>query len=507
MSAEPLEFDGVPPAFVFRPPRVRSLLPKVLNVCRTVGREHEPEQALSVDVLTGMKADGSPASLEGAVVSARQNLKTYVLENIVLTRMVDPTDSARLFIWTAQQLDTAQETFLHFVTLFDNPDHPHMRRRLKKITSGNGSEQIDLVDGRRLKFKARSDKSGQGLSGDVIVFDEGFALRPAHMASLVPTLSTRKRAQLLFGSSAGHPDSEVLRGIRDRGRKGGRGAPAYIEYCAPGSFAKPGCELANCRHTTEMQGCVLDREDFVLMANPMAGRRIGWDYLRDERRSIPPLEYARERLGWWDEPDDGGAPPVQVEEWKKLIDPGSAVAAGEPVVLAAEIALDRRSGSIGMAGWRDDGAAHVGLIDHRDGTDWLLPALLGYIERNTLHRLRRGKTTCPAVIIDPTSPAGTLVDPLRKAGTEPVLMTTREAGVSAAGLQDAVTDRTTFHRGQPAVEAALSGAIKRDLGDGGWAFGRKKSAAVSVDITPLVVVANARWALTEAASADLPAIF
>ena len=57
------------------------------------------------------------------------------------------------------------------------------------------------------------------------------------------------------------------------------------------------------------------------------------------------------------------------------------------------------------------------LIDHRQGTDWLLPALLGYIERNKLHRLKRGKKVHPAVVIDPTSPAGTLVDPLVRPGS------------------------------------------------------------------------------------------
>ncbi len=35
-------------------------------------------------------------------------------------------------------------------------------------------------------------------------------------------------------------------------------------------------------------------------------------------------------------------------------------------------------------------------------------------------------------------------------------------------------------------------------GDGGWAFGRARSARTSVDITPLVVVTNALWALGEA---------
>ena len=78
MSAEAVEFEGIPPAFCYRPPRVRSLMTQVEQVCASVGRLLEPEQLLAIDVLTGMKADGVPAALEGVVICARQNLKTYV---------------------------------------------------------------------------------------------------------------------------------------------------------------------------------------------------------------------------------------------------------------------------------------------------------------------------------------------------------------------------------------------------------------------------------------------
>ena len=395
MNAAAAGFDGVPPAFIYRPPRVGSLLSKVEQVCRTVGRDLEPEQALAVDVLTGVRADGTPASLSACVISARQNLKTYVLENIVLTRLLDPTDPGRLFIWTAQQLDTCQETFLHFKDMFESDDFPHLQRRLVNIANGHGDEEIELVGGKRLKFKARSKKSGQGLTGDLIVLDEAFAVEPAHLGSLVPTLSTRPRAAILYGSSAGHGSSEVLRGVRDRGRRGGPGSPAYIEWCAPGSLANPGCAVPGCSHLVTMQGCVLDRRELIQLANPMAGRRISWDYLRDERRELPPLEYARERLGWWDEPDSATAPPISVDDWRHQLDPESAVAEGGKIVLAAEIAMDRRSGSIGVAGWRDDGTAHVGLIWHQQGTDQLLPALLGFRRAERVARAETRPDTVP----------------------------------------------------------------------------------------------------------------
>jgi hypothetical protein len=44
------------------------------------------------------------------------------------------------------------------------------------------------------------------------------------------------------------------------------------------------------------------------------------------------------------------------------------------------------------------------------------------------------------------------------------------------------------HIGQEQVRDALANAVRRDIGDGGWAFARRKSEA---DISPIVAVAVA----------------
>ena len=44
-------------------------------------------------------------------------------------------------------------------------------------------------------------------------------------------------------------------------------------------------------------------------ANPALGSRIDVDTIRDERVSMSSLEFARERLGWWDEPSAGQVIP------------------------------------------------------------------------------------------------------------------------------------------------------------------------------------------------------
>jgi hypothetical protein len=480
---------------VWRPPRARSLLPKVLKVCASVGREHEPEQALAVDVLTGMKADGSPASLAGCVIAARQNLKTYVLENIILTRMVDPTDSARLFIWTSQQLDTCQETFLHFVALFDNDDHPHLKRRLRKVTSGNGSEQITLTDGRRLKFKARAPKSGQGLTGDVVVFDEAFAVEPAHMGALLPTLSTRKRASVLYGSSAGHASSAILRGVRDRGRAGGRGAPAYIEWCAPGSMDDPGCaqekEKEKCSHRPGIPGCVLDREDLVQLANPLAGREphgIGWAYLRDEREELSstPLVYARERLGWWDaDPDEGAKHPLRPSDWEAL----AVAVSPDPVGVPAFFITIGPDGSAVIAS-ASDGAfidadlvpglrPHVELADQRPGSDWLAG------------RLKELEKAWPgaAFAAGKAGPVGGLVE----AGlpVEVELLPAGELAQACRHHEKLHTARGYTRSVDPDVDQSLKGAVSKPAGDGLWTWNWRASSGLA----PIAGYSGALWLL------------
>ena len=497
--------DVVVPAYQALPDYHQTYGAEVADLCELVGFTPDPEQRLGLDLLFGVDRTGKSVAFEFAVVCSRQNLKTGLFKQAALGWLFI-TDQ-RLIIWSAHEFNTAQEAHRDMAELIEGSDF--LRRRLKQVYNGAADKSIELLSGQRLVFKARTHTGGKGLSGDKVVLDEAFALRPMHMGSLLPTLSVRPDPQVVYGSSAGYADSDVLRGIRDRGRSGRSDRLAYLEWgAAPGTCVRG----ALCDHLQGTPGCALDVVENWQASNPLLGRTrtngtgLTLEYVRAEREALPPLEFARERLGWWDEPDLGNAPPISVDDWKARTDKTSAIPDKAPIVLAAEIALDRKSASVGVAGFRADGTQHVELIAHQAGTDWLLPALLGFIERNELHQLNRGTTAkpklCPAVIIDPTSPAGTLVDPLRKAGTEPVLMTTREAGLSAAGLQDAVKDEQVFHRGQEAVELALSGAVKRDLGDGGWAFGRKKSAQSAVDITPLVVVANARWALTEAISTD-----
>lgn len=480
-----LDREPVAPAFVHVPPRAGSLGEQVTAVCASVGRIFDAEQRQAVDVLTSVGPTGAPAALEAAVISARQNLKTFVLEGITLTKMVEPDDPrlppVRLGIWSAHLFETAQETFRNFDELISG--YPHLSRRVLRVGRENGAEEFEFRGGRRLKFRARSKSGGRGLSGDFIVLDEAFALLPGHMGALLPTLSTRRRAQVLYGSSAGLPGSAVLRGVRDRGRAGQRGAPAYIEWCAP----RVECAQTSCQHIPDTPGCVLDREDLWLLANPAAGRRITFDYLRAERRALPPDEFARERLGWWDDPADDVESFLTA--WLACADP-AAVAVGRPV-FAVDVSPGSRSAAIAAATRQPDRRTHLELVEHRPNTDWLVRRCVELHERNDPM----------AWVIDPAGPVGSLLPDLAAQGIEPVAMRTRDLGQACEALSSLAGTTGVVHPGDPILTAAISGAGRRDIGDGLWAWSRRKSGT---DICPLVAATEAHWLLsTQPAAYDL----
>ena len=474
MSAVLLDRAPVEPAFLHVPAnRIGSEVDEVAKVCQAMGEPLDAEQWVSVDALTSIRSPGIPARLEAGIVSARQNLKTFCLERIILTKMIRPDvpglQPIRVVTWSAHEFPTAQETFRHFDELIET--HDFLRRRVLKVSRGNGEEEIVFrVAGakmtRRLLFRARTKTGTRGLTGDVVVLDEGFALQPAHMGSLLPTLSTRRRAQVFYGSSAGLETSGVLRGVRDRGRAGGPGAPAYVEFCAP----REACEIDLCAHDPGTRGCALDREDLWLLANPALDRRISREYIAAERLALPPEEFARERLGWWDDP--AGDAPISLEMWSAAADPTS-VSAGRPA-FGVDASPRLKSTAIIAATWRTDGRRHLEVVEYRSGTGWVLARL------KELRKSTRGK-----IVIARGSPAFALVPDLMAARVPLELLSDAELAQGCSNLEaDLRAERPdVVHTGDPIFERAVQGASSRAHGDGGWLWVRKTSAA---DICPIV---------------------
>jgi hypothetical protein len=294
--------DVVAPAVRAGPDFHKTYGDEVADLAELAGFAPDPEQKLGLDLIFAVDRRGKSAAFEFCVVCSRQNLKTGLFKQAALGWLFI-TDQ-NLVVWSAHEFNTAQEAHRDMAALIENC--APLSRRLKRVYSGAADKSIELTTGQRLIFKARTATGGRGLSGDKVVLDEGFALHPSHMGALLPTLSVRPDPQVVYGSSAGLSDSDVLRGVRDRGRAGGAGRLAYLEWAAPLGGCQPLCD-----HLPSRPGCALDRVENWRAANPLLGRTrlngtgLTVEYVAAERAALPPMEFARERLGWWDEPDAG----------------------------------------------------------------------------------------------------------------------------------------------------------------------------------------------------------
>lgn len=485
--------EGVCPAFVSVPAgRAGSRVGAVVDVARRVGRVLDGAQVHAVDVLSSCTVEGFPAVLVSGVVCPRQNLKTFVLECMVLERLLAP-DGVRLVVWSAHEVATAQETFQHFRELIEQ--FSWLADRVVRVSSSPGREEIHFRDPlgrrgmvRRLRFRARVKTGGRGLAGDVVVLDEAFALTAAQLGSLVPILSTRPAAQVLFGSSAPLANSRVLREWVAKGRDGVYG---YVEYSVDFSWRDPGCVGGfDCLHFPGALGCVLDDEDRWREANPaLVSGRIGLSYVRQERGVLPPDEFARERLGVGDEPAGSVDPPFTSGQWASLVDEGVEVP--ESLAVSLFVGRDRDVWAVGVAGWVgervfvDVAACGVG------GGDVGARELVGVLGRvGGVLSISRGSDVRPAVVGDKwsLSAVGGVLD---AAGVVPWVWSWEDFGAAGAGLQDGVRGGLVVHRGRSEVSDGLAGARVR-WSQAGWLWDLKKSGS---DVCALVAVTMAHRAL------------
>lgn len=295
------------------------------------------------------------------------------------------------------------------------------------------------------------------------------------MGSLLPTLATKREAQVIYGSSAGLRSSNILRAIRNRGRAGGDPSLVYVEWCAPDG----GCTEDDCDHRQGAVGCALDDPGNWRAANPAIERgRITVTFVAAERRALTPEEFARERLGWWDEPAGVGAVPL--ESWTLCADEASAPT-GRPV-FAIDVAPGSRSAAIVAAMYRPDGLPHLEVVAHAPTTDWVVGQALELMKH------------CPLDwVLDPAGPAGALLPQLAEVGIEPRQLSTRDLGQACEAFGATVGAQALRHLGDPVLARAINAAGRRDIGDGLWAWSRKRSTA---DICPLVAATAAHWGLS-----------
>lgn len=482
------------PAHLWVPPGARGNYgDEVADVARLLGRPLDASQRIAVDALTSFGPGGRWLALEGCVKLPRQNGKTGgIVTPIVLADLF--LWGADRIAWTAHLFKTTREAFADHKQLIQSA--PEFDRRVRKIHEANGEESIELTSGARIDYLARSKGGGRGLGGKHVVLDEALFGTPEQAGAILPILAARENPRVTYASSGCKVESGLLRKLTKRGRAGGDPSLVFVEWCAPGRWEDPGCRTGpTCPHVVGTPGCALDDFDRILAANPaMAAGRIEREFMAAMRATLDPIEFGREFLGWDEPGEDEGARPIATETWAETrhdLTATERAQLGRPVFFL-DVEPGGGSSSIAAAGTRrDTGLPHVELAAAAPGTDWLVARAAELAERWPDSRFAA----------EAAGAVGALFEKLRRedirAGINLELFTAPDMGRSCAHLQNLGTGFT--HHDDPRFLVALAGAVKRDLGEGLWAWGRRKS---TTNISPLVAATGALWLLEQHADED-----
>lgn len=471
------------------PEYVSSSGQEAYELAESAGLYLDPWQRLCLEYSLGERADGRWSAFEVGLIVPRQNGKGSVLEARELFGLF--LGGEKLIIHTSHLFSTSLEHFRRLKTLIEQT--PDLQRQMK-TGSGNGfstptgSAMIELRNGNRLIFKARTKGSGRGLSGDLVVLDEAYELDELQTEALMPTLLARSNSQLWYTSSP-VLDAETgvpLTKMRQRGMRGGDPSLCYLEWSAKAE-------------DEEEIRAALDDPAARAQANPALGmprpNAPTAEKIEGLRRSMSDAGFAREILCIWPTADENNWQVVSESDWKASTDEQSA--ALDPVAFALYVRPDRDTTCIAAAGKRADGDMHMTIVELGPRTGWAPDRMVELVKRWKPLR----------VVIDRSGAGASMIfevgEAFRKAGLELEVtpMNTVEAGQAYGMVYDALTRAETgpawrlWHRPDVRLDDAMKGAVTRSLGREGTTWDVLNATG---DLAPVVAATQAVWGFVTA---------
>jgi hypothetical protein len=455
------------PRILYAPDYTSSAGAEAVELAAMAGLRLDAWEALVLEHALGEGTDGRWAAAEVGLCVPRQNGKNAVLEARELAALF--VVGEELVIHSAQQFKTAKEHFLRLLERIEST--PDLERRVRRVIRTHGEEAIELRNGNRILFFARTKAAGRGFSAPLVIFDEAMFLAEASVGALTFTQAAMRDRQRWYAGSAVdqlvHAEGIVFARLRERALRGDDPRLAYFEWS----------------HDAERPDLVdedaLADEDVWQAANPGYPFRVTREAVTDELRAVDRRTFAVERLGVGDWPATSidASNVIPLERWLALVDEGSRLEG--QICFAYDVAPDRATAAIAAAGRREDGLFHVEILPGRRGTAWVVPEL---------ERLQ-ARWDPLAVMADTYGPAGSLVYRLEELGLPLEAVGASDHAKACGHLLDLVDDQQLRHLGSGELISAIKGATKRPLGDA-WAWSRKNS---TVDISPLVAATLALW--------------
>jgi phage terminase large subunit-like protein len=354
-------------------------------------------------------------------------------------------------IYTAQLQKTSTETFEEMAQLMDTKT---LRKFLapKGIRTALGREEIRLKSGAKMKFLARTRNGGNGQHGSLLIFDEAQYLEPQSQGSFLGAISacrTRRGPQTIYNGNAPEEGdyAQVFERIRSDAISGNTRRTAWTEW--------------SCGHTKQLPENIDDRELWK-RCNPSWGILLQPDTAESEFESLEPVQFAHQRLGWFQE-RSGADRLVTGEEWDAL-EVDDAPETWDKLAYGVKFTPDGRNVALSVCVIAQ-GVAHVEFVRESptvDGIGWLVDWLAERRKRFA------------AVAIDGKADVEDLFQQLTTAGIprRAIMVARTQDAISANGMAvNAINDKTLTHVDDEALEVAVTSARRRKIGNaGGFGF-------------------------------------
>lgn len=422
----------------------RSLGSEVVAIANTLGTPLLPWQRQVVDVALEVDSEGRPYYREIVITVPRQSGKTTLVLALELQRALRWGTPQRIAYTAQTGWDARRKLIDDQIPIIEASP---LRHAVDRIYRGAGMEGIRFKNLSRIEIVSTTPTGAHGRTLDFATIDEAFAEElDVREQALLPTMATKRDAQLLVVSTAGTERSLYLRRKVEQGRAfvdaGKNEGIAYFEWSAASDEDPYDSEV--------WSRCM-----------PALGHIIDEKTVRHAMESMTIGEFRRSYLNVWQISTE-----TMIPEKVLLANMNAKVSPTGRLVFGVDVALDRSSASIVVA----DESGNCELIENREGVSW--------VAQRVLDLSRRWKAQ---VVIDGYGPAASLIDPLEKLGIKVEKYSTRDMVASCGLVYDALLDKKLNIKSDDRIVRAVSGARKRIVGQS-WLWAR---VVPDIDLTPL----------------------
>ena len=318
------------------PLKGKSKLDDVKQLCEIIGMPLLPWQEYVLKDMLTVDKKGMWIRKTNLLLIARQNGKTHLARMLILAHLLK-WDSRNVLIMSSNR-SMALDTFRQVAYALESNDH--LKGFVKQIRYANGTESIEMLDGRRLDVVAATRDGSRGRTADFLYIDELREISEEGYRAAIPTTRARPNAQTLLTSNAGDAFSVVLNGMRERALENPPKSFGFYEYSAP-------------------QYCKITDRSAWAQANPALGYTITEEAI-EEAIATSPIENTRtETLCQW---IDSLQSPWAHGILEETSDSTLTIPVGGYTVFAFDVSPSRRNASLVAGQILPDGRIGIGIL-------------------------------------------------------------------------------------------------------------------------------------------------